>query len=322
MNRIGRLAVVVLSTLTIVAMFGVPAQAATSKPKAKSDKVTIVAGSAKKVAVVKNDKVAKKSKAKVRLVGKRPAGVSARVSKQTIVVRVSANVKPGRKAFVYQVIDSKKRKAKAKVYVTVKARKVSAPKPAPTPAVKNLTYWINTLPVAAEKRTGYDRQQWKHWIGGYGNNCDTRKMVLIVEAVVKPTVDSKCTITGGRWVSHYDGVETTNPSTFDIDHMVPLAEAHDSGGHAWDADRKQAYANDLGYDASLVAVSASSNRSKGDKDPAEWLPPLSVCRYVTEWVSVKFRWTLSIDATEKAALTRQASSCPQNKTTIVMPAKA
>ncbi|MFS0885092.1 DUF1524 domain-containing protein [Aeromicrobium sp. 179-A 4D2 NHS] len=319
MNRIGRLAVVVLSTLTIVTLLGVPAQAATPKPKAKADKVTIVAGSSKKVAVVKNDKVAAKSKAKVRLVGKRPSGVSARVSKQTVVVKVSANAKPGRKAFVYQVIDSKKRKAKAKVYVTVKAKPV-VKKPAPTAGT--LTYWINTLPVTAENRTGYDRDQWKHWIDADKNGCDTRREVLIVEAVVKPTVGAKCALSGGKWISHYDGAETTNPSTFDIDHMVPLAEAHDSGGHAWNADRKQAYANDLGYDASLVAVSASSNRSKGDKDPAEWLPPLSVCRYVTEWVSVKYRWGLTIDTTEKAALVRQAAPCPQNTKSISMPRKA
>ena len=61
---------------------------------------------------------------------------------------------------------------------------------------------------------------------------------------------------------------------------------------------------------SLVAVTASANRTKGDQDPAEWLPPLGQCRCVREWVAVKARWHLTVDAAEKRALTVRASKCP------------
>jgi hypothetical protein len=65
-----------------------------------------------------------------------------------------------------------------------------------------------------------------------------------------------------------------------IDHVVPLAEAWRSGAAAWNADQRERFANDL-VDPQLIAVSASSNRSKGDQDPAEWKPPRRVtwCLY-------------------------------------------
>ncbi|HEX7474251.1 MAG TPA: HNH endonuclease family protein, partial [Candidatus Limnocylindrales bacterium] len=93
-------------------------------------------------------------------------------------------------------------------------------------------------------------------------------------------------------------------SKLDIDHVVPLAEAWDSGAYRWDAARRRAFANDLGVSWSLIAVSAASNRSKGDKDPAEWLPPLASyrCQYLAVWVAIKTRWNLAVDAAEKSAI--------------------
>ena len=54
----------------------------------------------------------------------------------------------------------------------------------------------------------------------------------------------------------------------------------------------------------LLAVSASSNRSKGDDDPAEWLPERQAyqCEYVRAWIQVKQYYGLSVDSLEKAAL--------------------
>ncbi len=94
--------------------------------------------------------------------------------------------------------------------------------------------------------------------------------------------------------------------------MVPLAESWDSGASAWTAPRREAYANDQGADASLVAVTARSNRSKADQDPAEWLPPAAEvhCRYVAEWVATKLRWRLAADEAEVVALREVAASCP------------
>ena len=78
------------------------------------------------------------------------------------------------------------------------------------------------------------------------------------------------------------------------------------------AKEREAYANDLGDARALIAVSASSNRSKADQDPATWQPPARGyrCQYATDWVADKTRWQLSIDATEKNTLTKILSDCP------------
>ena len=81
---------------------------------------------------------------------------------------------------------------------------------------------------------------------------------------------------------------------------------------AWTTGRRRGYANDLGNARSLRAVSAASNRSKGDRDPAQWLPPLTSfrCTYVADWVVVKVRWRLKVDALERATLKRILAACP------------
>lgn len=109
-------------------------------------------------------------------------------------------------------------------------------------------------------------------------------------------------------------IQSRNPSTFDIDHLVPLAEAWGSGANAWSAEQRTAFANDLGFRPSLIAVSASSNRSKGDRDPAEWMPPAANehCRYLRTWVAVKTRWRLAIDVAEKRALTPGSPVLPKH----------
>lgn len=167
---------------------------------------------------------------------------------------------------------------------------------------------LNSLPVAQERRDGYDRDLFRHWSDLDGNGCDARDDVLIAEAVAGTR--RGCSVSSGVWVSAYDGVRTSNPSSFDIDHVVALAEAWDSGAWRWDARTRQRFANDLDYPLSLIAVSASSNRSKSDRDPAEWLPQRNRCSFAKAWVGVKYRWRLSVDATEKSALTRILRSCP------------
>ncbi|MDT9593959.1 HNH endonuclease family protein [Nocardioides zeae] len=176
---------------------------------------------------------------------------------------------------------------------------------------------VADLPVATESRTGYDRDLFEHWVDADGDGCATRAEVLIEEAEDAPSVGSGCSISGGRWFSYYDATSYSSASDLDIDHMVPLAEAWDSGASGWSAGKREAYANDLDFYGSLIAVSASTNRSKSDQDPAEWMPPAGyACRYVTEWVSVKHRWGLSVDSAEKSALASVAAGCT---TTVSVP---
>ncbi|MEV6524690.1 HNH endonuclease family protein [Longispora sp. NPDC051575] len=165
------------------------------------------------------------------------------------------------------------------------------------------------LPVAAEVRTGYNRDLFPHWVDADSDGCNTRYEVLIAEATTTPSVGSGCALSGGRWYSYYDGASWTNPADLDIDHFVPLAEAWDSGARSWTTARRQLFANDLGDVRSLVAVTDNVNQAKGDQDPATWMPQLEKCRYVGEWVAVKLRWRLTVDSAEKSALTTLANGC-------------
>ena len=150
----------------------------------------------------------------------------------------------------------------------------------------------SSVTVAGETRRGYDRDKFRHWVDADGDCRDTRDEVLADESL---TAVSGCDVQQGRWRSYYDGVVVRDSSAFDVDHLVPLAEAWDSGAKRWTAGTRRAFANDLGDARSLVAVTASSNRSKSDQDPAEWLPELDRCRYVREWTAVKLRWSLSVN---------------------------
>ncbi|MFB6634878.1 HNH endonuclease family protein [Streptomyces sp. NPDC056362] len=172
--------------------------------------------------------------------------------------------------------------------------------------VMNLAAAIGQLPLADESRAGYERTKFKHWNAGLdpADGCNTRNEVLLAEAVESPAVAAGCKLSGGVWISYYDGQEVTDPGKLDIDHMVPLAEAWDSGASAWTSARREAYANDQDAASSLVAVTARTNRSKVDQDPGEWMPPApeATCRYVSEWVGTKLRWGLSADEGEADAL--------------------
>ncbi|MFC9484595.1 HNH endonuclease family protein [Streptomyces hydrogenans] len=177
---------------------------------------------------------------------------------------------------------------------------------------------VDQLPIADESRTGYDRTKFKHWNSGLdpADGCNTRAEVLLDEAIEAPAVAAGCKLSGGLWHSYYDAAKVNDPAKLDIDHLVPLAESWDSGSSAWDAKRREAYANDQDVSTSLVAVTARTNRAKADKDPAEWMPPLpdAHCRYISEWTGTKLRWGLSADQAEADALKVYAEAC---ETTVV-----
>ena len=203
----------------------------------------------------------------------------------------------------------------------------SAPTAGPTaapspPALRNGTYrLVDVLPlleVSAEDRTGYMRTTFRLWVDADHDGCNTRKEVLLRDAVAAPSISLHCALFGGQWVSPYDGITFTDESGLDIDHVVPLAEAWDSGASVWAADEREAYANDLGVPFALLAVSAHTNRSKGDADPANWLPrSVFVCQYLADWVGVKARWSLTVDPPEHAAIAAH-SECDAVTVTVVL----
>jgi hypothetical protein len=159
--------------------------------------------------------------------------------------------------------------------------------------------------VAPEDPGDYLRAQWGNWsvVGG----CDTRERVLIAQGTGVVTGPG-CRVLAGTWTSPYDGVMVTDPSALDIDHIVPLAEAARSGARSWTAPQRSAYYNDV---ADLVAVTARTNRSKGDRDAARWLPQDSYrCAYAHAWVTVKTAYRLTEDQAEHAALAQILDGCP------------
>ncbi len=172
---------------------------------------------------------------------------------------------------------------------------------------------LSGLTVAPEgPRTGYTRDRFKLWVDADHDGCDTRQEVLIEESLVPATSEeTRCFVIAGEWLSHYDNTTFLAPGGLDIDHMVPLAEAWESGASGWDDARRQDYANDLTHPEALLAVSASTNRSKGDRDPAEWKPPNTGfwCQYATDWVIVKSAWGLSADGAEESALRDMLATC-------------
>lgn len=136
--------------------------------------------------------------------------------------------------------------------------------------------------------------------------------MLVVESTVTVTLSSNgCDVVAGRWVDVYTAQVFTDPSLLDVDHMVPLANAHRSGGAGWDTARKRAFANYLAINDALIAVSASANRSKGDSSPDQWLPPAgsSHCRYAAAWVDVKYQWALTVTTAEKSRLGQLLAAC-------------
>jgi Protein of unknown function (DUF1524) len=181
--------------------------------------------------------------------------------------------------------------------------------PPTPPSASTAATQLAGLTVKAEGSTsGYSRDLFPHWITQSGT-CDTRDQVLKRDGT-GVTVDSQCEPTGGSWYSVYDAVWVEDDSSIDIDHIVPLAEAWKSGANAWSTSRRQQFANDLSI-AQLIAVTASSNRSKSDKDPSAWKPPnTSVhCIYAREWIWVKHTYGLSLQSAEKTALQQMLGTC-------------
>jgi hypothetical protein len=167
---------------------------------------------------------------------------------------------------------------------------------------------LGALKIAkAGSMSGYSREKFPHW-RDTGSNCDIRDTVLKRDGT-KVKV-SGCNVVAGSWTSVYDGDKITDPSKVDIDHVVPLANAWRSGANKWTTDQRGDFANDL-EDPQLVAVSASSNRSKGDQDPSTWKPELSGswCEYAQDWITVKSKWKLTVTTAEKSALTDMLEKC-------------
>ena len=173
------------------------------------------------------------------------------------------------------------------------------------------------LPVSiaevASDRPEYDRGTWRHWTDEDSDCQNARQEVLIAESSVAVTFqsDEQCRVATGLWLGPYTGTEVDDPGSLDVDHMVPLENAHRSGGWNWSPERKREFANYLGYENHLIATTARANRSKGSKGPEEWRPPLEDywCQYAVDWVTIKNKWGLTVTEAEYVSLSEMLATC-------------
>jgi hypothetical protein len=180
-------------------------------------------------------------------------------------------------------------------------------KPAPASTGEAATELGHLTVVASTSMRGYSRARFPHW-RSTGANCDVRDSVLKRDGT---QVKLKgCNVVGGSWLSPYDKITVTDPIKMDVDHMVPLADAWRSGADKWDDTRRGDFANDL-IRPQLRAVTASSNRAKGDQDPSQWKPTNRAfwCQYAQSWIAVKTYWKLTVTTAEKTALGDMLKTC-------------
>ncbi|MFZ3594333.1 HNH endonuclease family protein [Streptomyces sp. BH104] len=180
--------------------------------------------------------------------------------------------------------------------------------PTPVSAATARTYLGELTEKAEGSSDGYSRDKFPHWITQSGT-CNTREEVLKRDGENVQT-GSDCAATSGSWYSEYDGATWTASSDVDIDHIVPLSEAWKSGANSWTTAQRQGFANDLTR-PQLIAVTDNVNQSKGDQDPAEWMPSRTAytCTYLRMWVQVKHYYKLSVDPAEKSAIQSGLSGC-------------
>ena len=102
-----------------------------------------------------------------------------------------------------------------------------------------------------------------------------------------------------------------DPRKLDVDHMVPLGNAHVSGAWRWNDAQRERYANHLADPQHLIAVTASANQSKGARGPENWKPDDQSywCQYAVDWITIKDAWNLTVTAQEHRALVDMINTC-------------
>lgn len=147
------------------------------------------------------------------------------------------------------------------------------------------------------------------WIDSNHNKLNTRQEVLVRDSIKTPSIQctkKRCQVTSGLWLCPYTNRLYTNPKLLDIDHVVPLKEAYQSGANKW---TRQAFIQFTNDPDNLLVVSARENRVKGDKEPARW-PSMKIqegsdywCNeYLEKYIKIKQKYHLRIDGNDTCML--------------------
>jgi hypothetical protein len=175
---------------------------------------------------------------------------------------------------------------------------------------------LNKLPVKGRApKSGYSRDKFPHWRDPDRNGCDARNDILKrdLTMVAFRAGSDNCKVISGKLLDPFSNKEiifdlSQSSSNIDIDHVVALSNAWQTGGFQLTTLQRTNFANDP---LNLIAVDFRLNRQKGDGDAATWLPPYKSyrCTYVARQVLVKERYKLWVTPPEKAAISKLLDSC-------------
>jgi hypothetical protein len=177
---------------------------------------------------------------------------------------------------------------------------------------------LNNLEVKGRApKTGYARSQFPHWSDPDRNGCDARNDTLKRDLtnITYKAGTRDCKVIAGQLLDPFSGKVITFSATkvvIDIDHVVALSNAWQTGAAYFDKNKRSQIANDP---LNLLAVDAKLNRKKGDGDAATWLPPNKTfrCEYVARQVAVKAKYGLWVTQPEKVAIDKILSTCVGQK---------
>lgn len=166
-------------------------------------------------------------------------------------------------------------------------------------------------------KTDYKRSQFgSGWQRG-SEGCDTRNIILLRD-LTDAKQNGQCKVISGTLHDPYTGKNIqfvrsmTTSSEVQIDHVVALSNAWQTGAQLLEPERRMALANDP---VNLLAVDGPANQQKGDADAATWLPPNKPfrCQYVARQIAVKYLYDLWVTPAEKDAMMRVLVGCPAQK---------
>jgi hypothetical protein len=177
---------------------------------------------------------------------------------------------------------------------------------------------LNNLEVKGRApKTGYARSQFPHWSDPDRNGCDARNDTLKRDLtnITYKVGTRDCKVIAGQLLDPFSGKVITFSTTkvvIDIDHVVALSNAWQTGAAYFDKNKRSQIANDP---LNLLAVDSKLNRQKGDGDAATWLPPSKAfrCEYVARQVAVKAKYGLWVTKPEKVAIDKILSTCVGQK---------
>lgn len=177
---------------------------------------------------------------------------------------------------------------------------------------------LQALGVLAVKgrapKTGYAREQFG---AGWAdiNGCDMRNIILQRDLTGEQLAPDRCKVLNGTLNDPYTGKiiifkrGATSSSQIQIDHVVSLGDAWQTGAQNLDIAERAKFANDP---LNLLAVDGPTNEAKSDSDAASWLPPRKEfrCEYVARQIAVKRDYRLWVTPAEKSAMEAVLNTCP------------